>query len=127
MTEERKPKTSLAKKQYELETKKTKDGKLPPWLNKQNENTRRDLRRFNVEQYQDAIEAALQTGKHSKELLALKELADNLALAHNYIANATIKKAKYRERVEHLYFELETAISALENSTGFDLLKKETW
>ncbi len=127
MTEERKSKPNLAKKQYELEAKKAKYGKLPPWLNKQNENTRRDLRRFNVEHYQDAIDAALQTGKYSKELLALKELADNLTLAHNYIANATMKKAKHRERVEHLYFELETAISALENSTGFDLLNKETW
>lgn len=127
MSEPRKPKPKLTQTQYELETKKAKDGKLPPWLNKQNENTRRDLRRFNVEQYQDAIDAALQTGKHSKELLALKKLADNLATAHNIIANTTMKKAKHRERVEHLYFELETAISALENSTGFDLLNKETW
>lgn len=127
MSDERKPKPSLAKTQYELEKQKAKDGKLPPWLDKQNQNTRRDLRRFNVEQYLDAIYAALETGKHTKELQGIRAQAENLALEYKRIANATTKETKDRERVEHLYFELEIAISALDNSTGFDLLNKETW
>lgn len=127
MAEERKPKKSLAKTQYELETKKARDGKLPPWLNAQNENTRRDLKRFNVEQIREAIYAALDTGKHPEELEKLRVLANALDMAYNRIAKTKTKAPKNRERVEATYRELEQGINDLENATGFDLLNKDTW
>ena len=106
---------------------KIEGGEIPPWVNEGNKNTNRDLRRFTVYQIQDALEQALLTGKHREQLEAIRDLANRAEIAQNITFNATKRDPKYRERVEALTMELELAVSRLGNSTGFDLLTKETW
>jgi hypothetical protein len=100
---------------------------VPPWVSKRNENTTRDLRTRNIYVIQDALDGALQTGKHSKQLGFIKLLANRVEIAQNIIAELKTGETKHRERVAHLMNNLELAISALENETGFDLYNKETW
>lgn len=106
---------------------KIKGGEIPPWFKESNKNTTRDLKRFSVYQIQDALEQALLTGKHREQLEAIRDLANRAEIAQNITFNATKRDPKYRERVEALISDLELAVSALDNSTGFDLLAKETW
>ena len=106
---------------------KIEGGEIPPWVKEGNKNTNRDLRRFTVYQIQDALEQALLTGKHREQLEAIRDLANRAEIAQNITFNATKRDPKYRERVEALIMELELAVSELDNSTGFNLLAKETW
>ena len=106
---------------------KLEGGEIPPWYKATNKNTTRDLKRFNVYQIQGALEQALPTGKHREQLEAIRDLANRAEIALNVVFNATKREPKYRERVEALVVDLELAISNLDNSTGFDLLDKETW
>ena len=106
---------------------KLEGGQIPPWYKATNKNTNTDLKRFNVYQIQGALEQALPTGKHREQLEAIRDLANRAEIALNVVFNATKREPKYRERVEALVVDLELAISNLDNSTGFDLLDKETW
>jgi hypothetical protein len=106
---------------------KLEGGQIPPWYKATNKNTNTDLKRFNVYQIQGALEQALPTGKHREQLEAISDLANRAEIALNVVFNATKREPKYRERVEALVVDLELAISNLDNSTGFDLLDKETW
>jgi hypothetical protein len=106
---------------------KIEGGEIPPWYQATNKNTNRDLKRFNVYQIQDALEQALLTGKHREQLEAIRDLANRAEIAQNITFNATKRDPKYRERVEALIRELELAVSSLHNSTGFDLLDKNSW
>jgi hypothetical protein len=106
---------------------KLEGGQIPPWYKATNKNTNTDLKRFNVYQIQEALEQALLTGKHREQLEAIRDLANRAEIALNVVFNATKRDTKYRERVEALIRELELAVSNLDNSTGFDLLSKETW
>jgi hypothetical protein len=106
---------------------KIEGGQVPPWVKESNKNTTKDLKRFTVYQIQDALEQALQTGKHREQLEAIRDLANRAEIAQNITFNATKRDPKYRERVEALISDLELAVSELDNSTGFDLLAKETW
>jgi hypothetical protein len=106
---------------------KIEGGQIPPWIKEGNKNTTRDLKRFNVYQIQEALEQALLTGKHREQLEAIRDLANRAEIALNIVFNATKRDPKYRERVAALILDLELEISKLHNSTGFDLLKKETW
>jgi hypothetical protein len=106
---------------------KLEGGEIPPWVKESNKNTNRDLRRFTVYQIQNALEQALLTGKHREQLEAIRDLANRAEIAQNITFNATKRDPKYRERVEALISDLELAVSELDNSTGFDLLTKETW
>ena len=106
---------------------KIEGGEIPPWVKEGNKNTSRDLKRFTVYQIQDALEQALLTGKHREQLEAIRDLANRAEIAQNITFNATKRDPKYRERVEALISDLELAVSELDNSTGFDLLAKETW
>jgi hypothetical protein len=106
---------------------KLEGGQIPPWVKEGNKNTTRDLKRFNVYQIQEALEQALLTGKHREQLEAIRDLANRAEIALNVVFNATKRDPKYRERVEALISDLELEISKLDNSTGFDLLTKETW
>lgn len=112
----------LLKAGYKLERTK-----LPPWEVATNKNTMRDLKRFTIYQVLDELDKALETGKHREQLLEIKKLADRAEIAQNYIAHATKRAPKYRERVAELIADLELAISQLDNSTGFDLFDKDTW
>jgi hypothetical protein len=106
---------------------KLEGGQIPPWVKESNKNTTRDLKRFTVYQIQDALEQALLTGKHREQLEAIRDIANRAEIAQNITFNATKRDPKYRERVEALISDLELAVSELDNSTGFDLLAKETW
>ena len=106
---------------------KIEGGEIPPWVKEGNKITTRELRRFTVYQIQDALEQALLTGKHREQLEAIRDLANRAEIAQNITFNATKRDPKYRERVEALISDLELAVSELDNSTGFDLLTKETW
>jgi hypothetical protein len=106
---------------------KLEGGQIPPWYKATNKNTNTDLKRFNVYQIQEALEQALLTGKHREQLEAIRDLANRAEIAQNITFNATKRDPKYRERVEALISDLELAVSGLDNSTGFDLLDKETW
>ena len=106
---------------------KIEGGEIPPWFKEGNKITTRALSRFTVYQIQDALEQALVTGKHREQLEAIRDLANQAEIAQNITFNATKRDPKYRERVEALISDLELAVSALANSTGFDLLAKETW
>ena len=106
---------------------KLEGGEIPPWVKEGNKNTSRDLKRFTVYQIQDALDQALLTGKHREQLEAIRDLANRAEIAQNITFNATKKDPKYRERVESLISDLELAVSALDDSTGFDLLVSETW
>jgi len=106
---------------------KIEGGEIPPWVKEGNKITTRELRRFTVYQIQDALEQALLTGKHREQLEAIRDLANRAETAQNITFNATKRDPKYRERVEALISDLELAVSELDNSTGFDLLAKETW
>jgi hypothetical protein len=106
---------------------KIEGGEIPPWVKEGNKITNRELRRFTVYQIQDALEQALLTGKHREQLEAIRDLANLAEIAQNITFNATKRDPKYRERVEALISDLELAVSGLDNSTGFDLLNKETW
>jgi hypothetical protein len=106
---------------------KLEGGQIPPWYKATNKNTNTDLKRFNVYQIQGALEQALPTGKHREQLEAIRDLANRAEIALNVVFNAKKREPKYRERVEALVVDLELAISNLDNSTGFDLLDKETW
>lgn len=106
---------------------KLEGGEIPPWVKEGNKNTTRDLKRFSVYQIQEALEQALLTGKHREQLEAIRDLANRAEIALNVVLNATKRDPKYRERVEALIAELELSVSKLDNSTGFDLLSKETW
>lgn len=106
---------------------KIEGGEIPPWVKEGNKITTRELRRFTVYQIQDALEQALLTGKHREQLEAIRDLANRAEIAQNITFNATKRDPKYRERVEALISDLELAVSGLDNSTGFDLLDKETW
>ena len=106
---------------------KIEGGEIPPWVKEGNKITTRELRRFTVYQIQDALEQALLTGKHREQLEAIRDLANRAEIAQNITFNASKRDPKYRERVEALISDLELAVSALDNSTGFDLLAKETW
>jgi hypothetical protein len=105
---------------------KIEGGEIPPWVKEGNKITTRELRRFTVYQIQDALEQALLTGKHREQLEAIRDLANRAEIAQNITFNATKRDPKYRERVEALISDLELAVSGLDNSTGFDLLDKET-
>lgn len=102
-------------------------GAVPPWVKAANDNTARDLKRFVVYQAQDALDAALKTGKHSEQLKHIKALANLAETEQNKVFNATKRERKNRERVAQLIADLELAISQLDNSTGFDLFDRETW
>ncbi len=106
---------------------KIEGGEIPPWVKEGNKITTRELRRFTVYQIQDALEQALLTGKHREQLEAIRDLANRAEIAQNITFNATKRDPKYRERIEALISDLELALSGLDNSTGFDLLDKETW
>jgi hypothetical protein len=106
---------------------KIEGGEIPPWVKEGNKITTRELRRFTVYQIQDALDQALLTGKHREQLEAIRDLANRAEIAQNITFNATKRDPKYRERVEALISDLELAVSGLDNSTGFDLLDKETW
>jgi hypothetical protein len=106
---------------------KIEGGEIPPWVKEGNKITTRELRRFTVYQIQDALEQALLTGKHREQLEAIRDLANRAEIAQNTTFNATKRDPKYRERVEAQISDLEIAVSGLDNSTGFDLLDKETW
>jgi hypothetical protein len=106
---------------------KLEGGQIPPWYKATNKNTNTDLKRFNVYQIQEAIEQALPTGKHREQLEAIRDIANRAEIALNVVFNATKRDPKYRDRVEALITELELAVSKLDDSTGFDLLSKETW
>ena len=106
---------------------KIEGGEIPPWVKEGNKITTRELRRFTVYQIQDALDQALLTGKHREQLEAIRDLANRAEIAQNITFNATKRDPKYRERVEALISDLELAVSELDNSTGFDLLTKETW
>jgi hypothetical protein len=102
-------------------------GAVPPWVKAANENTARDLKRFVVYQAQDALDAAIKTGKHKEQLQHIKALANLAETEQNKVFSATKREPKNRERVAQLIADLELAISQLDNSTGFDLFDKETW
>lgn len=106
---------------------KLEGGEIPPWYKATNKNTTRDLKRFTVYQIQEALEQALLTGKYREQLEEIRNLANRAETALNVVFNATKKDPKYRERVEALIGDLELEVSKLDNSTGFDLLNKETW
>jgi hypothetical protein len=106
---------------------KIEGGEIPPWVKEGNKITNRELRRFTVYQIQDALEQALLTGKHREQLEAIRDLANRAEIAQNITFNATKRDPKYRERVEALISDLELSVSELDNSTGFDLLDKDTW
>ncbi len=106
---------------------KLEGGEIPPWYKATNKNTNTDLKRYSVYQIQDATGQALLSGKHREQLEAIRDLANRAEIALNVVFNATKREPKYRERVEALVVDLKLAISNLDNSTGFDLLDKETW
>lgn len=106
---------------------KLEGGQIPPWVKEANKNTTRDLKRFNVYQIQEALEQALLTGKHREQLEAIRDLANGAERELNVVFNATKRDPKNRGQVEALIADLELAVQKLENSTGFDLLTKETW
>ena len=106
---------------------KLEGGQIPPWVKESNKNTTRDLKRYSVYQIQDALDQALLTGKHREQLEAIRDLANRAEIAQNITFNATKRDPKYRERVEALISDLELAVSELDNSTGFDLLDKNSW
>jgi hypothetical protein len=106
---------------------KLEGGEIPPWYKATNKNTTRDLKRITVYQILDAIDQALQTGKHREQLEAIRSLAKRAETAFNAIAESTKRDPKYRERLGELVAELEISITDLEHLTGFDLHDKETW
>lgn len=100
---------------------------VPIWVKKRNANTTRDLRTRNIDVIHASLEGAFQTGKHTKQLGSIKLLANRVELAQNAIAGLKKNETKHRERITDLMNALESAISDLENETGFDLYNKETW
>jgi hypothetical protein len=102
-------------------------GEIPPWYKATNKNTTRDVKRITVYQILDAIDQALQTGKHREQLDVIRSSAKRAETAFNAIAESTKRDPKYRERLAELVAELEIAITDLEHLTGFDLHDKETW
>lgn len=103
---------------------------IPPWSKATNENTRRDLRIYNIDQYLAAVEKALAIeNPHAKELLEIQTLANAYLIGFNdRILNTPRTGAnKGRNELEALYFDLEAKVNDLSNRTGFDLLDPETW
>lgn len=110
--------------------KAEKTSPIPPWFKATNENTRRDLRIYNIDQYLAAVEKALAIeNPHAKKLLEIKTLANAYLIRFNDRILNTSKTAanKGRNELEALYFELEAKVNDLSNRTGFDLLDPETW
>jgi hypothetical protein len=102
-------------------------GAVPPWVKSANDNTTKDLKRFVIYQVQEALNEALETGKHTEQLLAIRVMANTAQTEQEQVFKATKKEPKNRERVAQLIADLELAISQLDNSTGFDLFDQETW
>ena len=99
---------------------------LPPWDQKRNENTHRDLNRFAVELLADKLDKALQQ-EHPAGLLEIRDKINILITGFNVIHNATQKDPKHRAKLTELYESVQADLKALAEATGFDLLDESTW
>lgn len=103
---------------------------IPPWYKATNAATTSDLKRFGVEQYLGALDAASKVEhSHAKELDEIRLLANAWVIGFNarVVNNTRTGANKGRDKLDELYSQLEQKVSELSNATGFDLLDRSTW
>lgn len=103
---------------------------IPPWYRATNAATTSDLKRFGVEQYLAALDAASKVEhSHAKQLDEIRLLANAWVIGFNdrIVNNTRTGANKGRNKLDAIYYELEQKVSELSNATGFDLLDKSTW
>lgn len=129
MAKEKKPlspeQTAKLKAEFAIDKKP-----IPPWYKATNAATTSDLKRFGVEQYLAALDAASKVEhSHAKELQEIRLLANAWILGFNarVVNNTRTGANKGRDKLDELYSELEQRVSELSNATGFDLMDKTTW
>lgn len=103
---------------------------IPPWFKATNENTTRDLHRYSVEMYLNAIDDALLIeNPHCKELIEIRVMLNAWTIAFNdrILNNTRTGTDKGRDKLEQHWMETQKRINEFNNRTGFDLLDKSTW
>lgn len=105
-----------------------KERGIPPWWEKANENTRKDLQGVSAENYLKRVEAALAVeGCPVEALEEIKRKCLTHRLGMDTIRNAKKQDPKNRDKLEALFREIESLVNTLENATGFDLFDESTW